>query len=54
MSTAAASRLVGVNRKTGHRWRYGRIVTTRTGETRTYAAISGPAQPMSARYLSEA
>jgi len=53
MSNAAASRVVGVNRKTGHRWRHGRIVTTRTGETRTYAAIAGPAQPISARYLSE-
>ena len=54
MSNAAASRVVGVNRKTGHRWRHGRIVTTRRGETRTYAAIAGPAQPISARYLAEA
>ena len=54
MSNAAATRVVGVNRKTGHRWRYGRVVTTRTGATRTYAAITGPAHPVSARYLSEA
>ena len=54
MSNAEASRAVGVNRKTGHRWRYGRAVTTRTGEIRTYAAISGPPVPVSLRYLSEA
>ncbi len=54
MSNAAASRVVGVNRKTGHRWRYGRSVTTRTGEVRTYAAITGPAHPVAARFLSEA
>lgn len=53
MSNAEACRVVGVNRKTGHRWRYGRAVTTRTGEIRTYAAISGPPVPGSSRYLSE-
>ena len=53
LSNAAASRIVGVNRKTGHRWRYGRSVTTRTGEVRTYPAITSPAPPVSARYLSE-
>lgn len=54
LSNAAASRIVGVNRKTGHRWRYGRSVMTRTGEVRTYPAITSPAHPVSARYLSEA
>ena len=54
IGNAEASRIVGVNRKTGHRWRYGRVVTTRTGETRTYAAITRPADPLSARFLSEA
>ena len=44
----------GRQRKTGHRWRYGGLVTSRTGEVRTYAAITGPAQPVLARYLSEA
>ena len=53
MSNAAACRVVGVNRKTGHRSRYGRAVTTRTGEIRTYAPISGPPVPGSTRYLSE-
>jgi hypothetical protein len=43
-----------VNRKTGHRWRYGRSVTTRTGEVRTYATITGPAHRVAARFLSEA
>ena len=54
LSNAAASRIVDVNRKTGHRWRYGRAVTTRTGEVRTYPAITSPPPPVSARYLSEA
>ena len=54
MSNAEACREVGVNRKTGHRWRYGRAVITRTGEIRTYAAITGPPAPVSPRYLSEA
>ncbi len=53
-SNAAACRAVGVNRKTGHRWRYGRAVTTRTGEIRTYPAITGLPAPASPRYLSEA
>src|SRR3990172_6833198 len=53
MSNAAACRIVGVNRKTGHRWRYGRSITIRAGEIRTYPAITRPA-PVSARFLSEA
>jgi IS30 family transposase len=54
MSNAAASRVVGVNRKTGHRWRHGRTVTDRVGQVRTYPAIARPAQPVSPRFLSEA
>src|SRR5450759_1286341 len=54
MSNSAACRIVGVNRKTGHRWRYGRSVTVRTGDTRTYPAIIRPAPPASARFLAEA
>lgn len=54
IGNAEASRVVGVNRKTGHRWRYGRSVTTRTGHVRIYAPITGPAHPVAARYLSEA
>src|SRR3972149_2409375 len=53
MSNAAACRIGGVNRKTGHRWRYGRSITIRAGEIRTYPAITRPA-PVSARFLSEA
>ena len=53
MSNAEACRVVGVNRKTGHRWHHGRAVTTRTGEIRTYAAITGPPVPVSPRYLCE-
>ena len=54
MGNAAASRVVGVNRKTGHRWRHGRTVTDRTGQVRTYPAITRPAHPVSPRFLSEA
>jgi len=54
MSNSAACRIVGVNRKTGHRWRYGRSVTVRTGDTRRYPAIIRPAPPASARFLAEA
>jgi hypothetical protein len=48
VSTAAAPRIVGVNRKTGHRWRYGRSITVRTGEIRTYPAITRPTHRVSA------
>ena len=52
MNNSAACRMVGVNRKTGTRWRYGRTVTDRTGRTRTYPSITRPTSPVSARYLS--
>ncbi|MGX7674509.1 helix-turn-helix domain-containing protein [Plantactinospora sp. DSM 117369] len=32
VSTSDACRLVGINRKTGHRWRYGRTSQTRAGQ----------------------
>ena len=54
MSNSAACRIVGVNRRTGTRWRYGRSITDRTGRTRNYPSISRPVRPVSARYLSEA
>ena len=54
MSNAAACRIVGVNRKTGHRWRYGRSITNRVGEILTYPSITRPARAVSARFLSEA
>jgi IS30 family transposase len=52
-NNSAACRAVGVNRKTGHRWRYGRAVTTCRGEVRTYPAITVLPDPASPRYLSE-
>lgn len=56
MSNAEACRVVGVNRRTGTRWRYGRIVPARDGSERQYPAmvtvtLEGPAR--SPRYLSE-
>jgi len=53
MNNSAACRMVGVNRKTGNRWRYGRTVTDRTGRTRMYPSITQPTHPVSERYLSE-
>jgi len=54
VSNAEACRIVGVHPRTGYRWRDGRSITLRTGEIRTYPAITRPARPVSARYLSEA
>ena len=54
MSNAEACRIVGVHIRTGYRWRDGRSITLRTGEIRTYPAITGPTRPVSARFLSEA
>ncbi|TDB91172.1 IS30 family transposase [Actinomadura sp. KC216] len=55
MSNSAACREVGINRKTGNRWRYGRKEVDRTGRVRVYAPITE--QPddsaISARFLSE-
>lgn len=57
VSNAEACRIVGVNRRTGTRWRYGRTVPARDGSERQYSAamvtvmLEGPAR--SARYLSE-
>jgi hypothetical protein len=46
-------RAVGINRRTGTLWRYGRTVTTATGQPKIYPPISQPARPVSGRYLSE-
>ena len=54
MTNAEACRIVGVHIRTGYRWRDGRSITLRTGEIRTYPAITGPTRPVSARFLSEA
>jgi IS30 family transposase len=53
MSNSEACRMVGIDRRTGTRWRYGRSVTDRTGRTRTYPSINRPTHPVSVRYLSE-
>lgn len=57
VSNAEASRIVGVNRRTGTRWRYGRSVPSRDGGTRQYPAMDQiVTTPLvrSARYLCEA
>lgn len=41
MSTTEACRIVGVNRKTGHRWRFGRPTRTKDGQERSLP----PARP---------
>jgi transposase, IS30 family len=55
MSNSAACRQVGVNRKTGNRWRYGRKIVDRAGNVRVYAPITEhPADDaISPRFLSE-
>lgn len=56
VSNAEACRLVGVNRRTGTRWRYGRTVPARDGTERQYpamTAITNEVPQRSARYLSE-
>ena len=53
LSNSAACRAVGVNRRTGTRWRRGRTIVNGAGETRSYPPIVG--QPRRHhRYLSEA
>ena len=52
-TNADACRAVGVHRRTGARWRNGRVVKLPTGEARTYLPIAGPAVAESDRYLSE-
>ncbi len=53
VSNAEACRLVGINRKTGTRWRYGRSVVNAVGEVLHYPAVTiKPEKPRSRRYLS--
>ncbi|MFF7597895.1 helix-turn-helix domain-containing protein [Streptomyces mirabilis] len=40
MSNSAACREVGINRRAGTRWRYGRKEVDRTGRERVYAPIT--------------
>ncbi|WP_247666143.1 IS30 family transposase [Nocardiopsis sp. B62] len=52
VSTTQACRIVGVNRKTGHRWRFGRPTRTKDGQERSLAPARPTAEPTSfGRYL---
>lgn len=55
VSNAEACRVVGVNRRTGTRWRYGRTIPARDGSQRHYPGVvhSADAPARSPRYLSE-
>ncbi|MFM9458566.1 IS30 family transposase [Streptomyces europaeiscabiei] len=55
MSNSAACREVGINRRTGTRWRYGRKDSDRTGRERFYPPIAEEraTDAVSPRYLSE-
>ena len=54
VSNSEACRLVGINRKTGNRWRYGRKVLNSAGALVIYAPVKiTEAKPRSPRYLSE-
>jgi IS30 family transposase len=53
-SNLAACRILGMNRKTGHRWLHGRTDTTADGRVKTYPSIMPPSRTISARFLSEA
>ena len=54
VSNAEACRLVGINRKTGTRWRYGRSVRNSAGALVHYPPVKiTQARPRSPRYLSE-
>ncbi len=54
LNNSEACRLVGINRKTGNRWRYGRTVVNTAGELVHYPAVMVAApKPRSPRYLSE-
>jgi IS30 family transposase len=54
VNNSEACRLVGINRKTGSRWRYGRSVLNTVGEVVHYPPVTiRPAKTRSPRYLSE-
>ncbi|WP_374103940.1 IS30 family transposase [Micromonospora sp. U56] len=52
MSTSEACRLVGINRKTGHRWRYGRMSQAKAGQQDVSRPAARPSA-VSGRYLSQ-
>lgn len=53
MSNSAACREVGINRRTGTRWRYGRTSTGQAGRTYSYPPITEQPRVVSSRFLSE-
>ena len=54
VNNSEACRLVGINRKTGNRWRYGRRVRNSAGALVIYPPVKiNEAKPRSPRYLSE-
>ena len=54
VTNSEACRLVGINRKTGNRWRYGRSVRNSAGALVIYGPVKiTEAKPRSPRYLSE-
>ena len=54
VNNAEACRIVGINRKTGNRWRYGRSIRNSAGALVHYAPVKiTHAKPRSPRYLSE-
>ena len=55
-NNSEACRIVGINRKTGKRWRHGRTITTRDGRKLHYASVittGAVRREISPRYLSE-
>lgn len=54
VSNSEACRIVGINRRTGTRWRYGRTIHNTAGESVHYPPVSTPrvARRLSPRYLS--
>ena len=53
MSNSQACRVVGINRRTGTRWRYGRTIPNKTGLPFVYLPIPTKPVVISPRYLSE-
>jgi transposase, IS30 family len=53
MNNSAACREVGINRKTGTRWRYGRTMVDSAGERYTTPPITAQPWSISERFLSE-
>lgn len=54
VSSSEACRIVGINRRTGKRWRHGRTITSSSGRRLHYPpVINAPKREISPRYLSE-